>query len=261
MNRNDVMCKRRIAEQRFPGCDYCIHNYFYCYYLGDINGRLPLCFPNKAWQDTYDMIQVQDETKPTKTVGLIRGFHQMMLDIGTYSPFYSYLGDYCIEGGLFDTKKQFHRLISLLLSNLGMIFHVRSPSPWHVISALQKRGIIDDSEAANLKVCLSIANEVRLKTYLANGGQKEMFSPIPRSVPTAEEHVDAPIFRDLDEDIVVRLLSTSYVMFNRCREFGIKYIEQENIAIDIFQRQSSKATLLGYLYFRLQNFPKALEWM
>lgn len=208
------------------------------------------------------MIQVKDEKKPT--VGLIRGFHQMMLDVGTYSPFYSYLGNHCIEGGLFDTKKQFYRLISLLLSNLGMIFDVRSPSPWHVISALQKRGIIDDSEAANLKVCLSIANEIRLKTYQANRGQKEMFSPIPQSEPTTEEQVDAPIFRDLDEDLVVRLLSTSYVMFNHCREFGIQYIEHDNIAIDIFQSpyvSSSKATLLGYLYFRLQNFSKALEWM
>ena len=188
----------------------------------------------------------------------------MLRDIETYSPFYSYLGDYCAEGGLFDAKKQFYRLISLLLSDLGIIFEIRSPSPWHVISALGSRGIIDDSETVNLKLCLSIANEIRLKTYFANRGQKEMFSPLSQSEYISEEPIHAPIFRDFNEDNLVQLLSTSHILFKRCSEFGRKYIEQGEIDVGIIQNpsvSSSKATLLGYLYFRLQNFHKALEWM
>ena len=188
----------------------------------------------------------------------------MMCDLETYSPFYSYLGDYCIEGSLFDAKKQFYRLISLLLSNLGIIFDIRAPSPWHIISELHDREIIDDSVRANIKVCLSIANEIRLKTYFANRGQKEMFSPLHQYQYIAEEPVHIPIFRDFNEDSLVRLLSTSNVLFKYCIEFGKKYIEKEEIDVSIFQNPlvlSSKATLMGYLFFRLQNFPKALEWM
>ena len=188
----------------------------------------------------------------------------MMCVLETYNPFYSYFGEYCFEGSLFDAKKQCYRLISLLLSILGIIFDIRSPSSWHIISELHARGIIDDSFTANIKASLSIANEIRLKTYFANGGQKEMFSPLHQYQYIAEEPDHIPIFRDFNENSLVRLLSTSNILFKYCIDFGNKYIEQDEIDVSIFKNpltSSSKATLMGYLYFRLQNFPKALEWM
>jgi hypothetical protein len=202
--------------------------------------------------------------KSTTTVGFTRGIQVMMLDVETYHPMNSYLGEYCYIGALFDAKKQFYRLISLLLSDLGLIFNTRSPSPWQVISELQTRGIIRDSECVDIKVCLSIANEIRLKTYFANNGQKELFSPVSQNTNTVEQSADVPIFRDFNEDILVHLLSISNDICSRCREFCSKYIEQDNIDVSLFQNPSlgySKAMRLGYLYFRLQNLHKALEWM
>ena len=197
--------------------------------------------------------------KLTSSVGFTRGIGQLMEDTITYDPFNSYLA--LPLGALFDTKKHFYRLISLLLTDLGLMFDIRSPSPWKAISELRNRDIISEFDSANLKVCLSIANEIRLKAYFANCGQKELFSPLLQSPNTTEQSTDDPIFREFDEDTLVRLLSTSYDMHRRCHAFCLKYLQQDEVDASILQNpfSHSKVWLLSSLYFRLEKFSKALE--
>ena len=112
--------------------------YFCCHHLADIMSRAVLLYGDQALLDKYNngvakKLNTKSSVKKgksTETVGFTRGIAQMMLDVETYEPFNSYLGEHCVVGGLFDAKKQFYRLISLLLSNLGLIFDIRSPSPW-----------------------------------------------------------------------------------------------------------------------------------
>ncbi len=241
-----------------------------CYHLADIMSRASLLYGEQALLDEYNQHVTEklnvtlSETgrKSNTTSGFARGMQQMMEDVDTYNPYYSYLGIHGTIGGLFDTKKQFYRLISLLLADLGLIFDIRSSSPWHVIAELQNRGIIGESDSASLKVALSIANEIRLKTYFANGGQKELFSPLLQSTNAAQQFTEVPIFRDFDEDILVRLLTTSNDMFQRCRLFCSTYNEQDEVDASVLRIPTvwpSKAKVSAQLYSRLQNFPKALE--
>ena len=201
--------------------------------------------------------------KPTETVGFVRGIYQMTVDVATYHPDFTYIGQHCTVSALFDAKKQFYRLISLLLSDLGLVFDIKCPSPWQVISELKTRGIVSESDSANIKVCLSIANEIRLKTYLANDGQKELLSPVPQYANTTQQSTNPPIFRYFHEDILVRLLSKSYDIHRRCHLFLLKYIYEEKFDITILRNPFivSEAVVKGTLYFRLQYLPKALEWM
>ena len=230
--------------------------------------RVTLLYGEQALLDEYNhrvaekLNEKSPETmrKSTSSVGFIRGIRQMMDDIVTYDPLNSYLES--PDGGLFDTKKHFYRLISLLLTDLGLVFDIRSPSPCQIISELQNRDIIDESDSANLKVCLSIANEVRLETYFANSGQKERFCPLPQSPDTPEQSTDDPIFRNLDEDTLVRLLNTSYDMHRRCQEFCSKCFQQDEVDTSILRNPSvsfPKALVTERLYSRLQNFDKASE--
>ena len=225
---------------------------------------------NQASLDKYNHIAEKYNVKspamtrePNSSVGFIRGMRQMNIDIDTYDPHNSYLGLQNNIGGLFDTKKHFYRLISLLLTDLGLVvFHIRSPiSPWQVISELRNQDIIGESDSANLKVCLSIANEIRLKTYFANGGQKESYSPLLQIPDTNEQSTDDPIFRDFDEDTLVRLLSQSVDLHQRCSKFCFKYIQQGKVDASILRNLffPSKALVMSSLYSRLQNFPKSLE--
>ena len=197
--------------------------------------------------------------KSSLSVGFTRGICQLIEDTATYHPF-DFLGK-IPAGGLFHTKKHFYLLISLLLTDLGLVFDIRSPSPWQVISELQNQDIFSESDSANLKVCLSIANEIRLKAYFANCGQKELFSPLLQGPDTTQQSTDDPIFRDFDEDTLVRLLSTSYDMHRRCHEFCFKYARQRKVDARILRNPffPSKALVMSTLYSRLQNFPKALE--
>ena len=235
--------------------------------LADIMSRAVLLFGDEALLNEYNkrVAEKQNrkssatEGKPSQTIGFIRGMQQMMADIETFGPSAD-----DVVGALFDTKKQFYRLISLLLSNLGIIFDIRTPSPWQIISELERRGIITVSESANIKVCLSIANEVRMKAYFANNGQKELFSPVPEFANYAEQSVEVPVFRDFDEDMLVRLLSTSDEMRKRCREFCFKWVQDDKIDYSVFQNlpgEYSKEVQLGSLYLRLQHLHKALKWM
>ena len=201
-------------------------------------------------------------SESTSDVGIIRGFQLMMNDIQTYHPYHSYLGPYSAVGGLFNTKKQFYRLISLLLADLGLILNIRVSSSWRIILELLNRGVISETESASIKVCLSIANEMRLKTYFANNGQKDLFSPVPKHANITEQSTGPPIFRNFDEDVVVRLLSTTNEIGKRCRDFGLRFFEHGKIDTRTLQNStypSSMAMLKGSLYSRLQNFSKALE--
>ncbi len=203
------------------------------------------------------------EGRSPSTVGMNRGMQQLLHDVTIFDPYDFCLGTHASSGALFHVKKELYRLISLVVADLGLIFGVRSPSTWQVISELQTREIISESEVPNINVCLSIANGIRLKTYFANDGQKELLSPIPQYANTAEQcSNDAPFYPGFDEDVVVRLLSTSFDMQRRCQEFCSRYNQMYEVDISKLQnppRQFSEEIIKGYLYLRLQNFPKALE--
>ena len=227
--------------------------------------RATLLYGEQALLDEYNnhvhqkLNEKSPETKrkSTSSVGFSRGIRQMEEDIETYDPRNSYVD--LVPGGLFDTKKDFHRLISLLLTNLGLVFDIRSPSPWQIISKLQN--IFSEADRTILKVCLSIANEIRLKTYFANDGQKELFFPGLQIPDTTEQSTDDPIFRDFDEDTLVRFMSTNIDLHRRCQKFCLKYLQQDEVDANILRKQflPSKALVRFQLYFRLQKFTKAWE--
>ena len=232
--------------------------------------RTSLLYGKQALLDEYnDRVTEKLSTKSrvvkgttNPTIGFMRGIRQMRDDNDTYAPFGSYLGASLDTGGIFDAKKEFYRLISLLLSDLGLIFDIRSPSPWQVISELVTQKIIDESESARFKMCLSIANEIRLKTYIENNAQKEVFSPVP--FRNTGQSIDDTTFVDFDEDTVVRLLSSSTDISKRCLYFTLKYFRLYEIDTSILRKHafpSSNTFVKGVLYYRLQNFPKALEWL
>ena len=169
---------------------------------------------------------------------------------------------HCTAGAQFHVKKQFYRLISLLLSHLGMIFNIRCPSPWQIISELLDRGIISFSESLDMRECLSFANEIRLRTYFANNGQKELLSPVPQYADRTQQSPGAGGFQNVDQDILVHFLSKNYNIHRQCKEFSMKCISEGKIDSSIFRNAPdsfSNVVPLGIYYFRLQNFHEALK--
>ena len=110
--------------------------------LADIMLRVTLLYGEQDLLNEYNKYVAEklNEKSPgtmrksNLTAGSTRGIQQMKEDIDTYNPHNSYLRS--PSGVLFDTKKDFYRLISLLLTDLGLVYSIRSPSPWQVISEL-----------------------------------------------------------------------------------------------------------------------------
>ncbi|XP_028399863.1 uncharacterized protein LOC114523203 [Dendronephthya gigantea] len=237
------------------------------YHLADIMVRVSLLYGDRALVDEYNK-HVADKlnaisspavARSNSTVGRKRGIQQLSKDIDTFFPLKTFFGPSCA----FNAKKDFYRLISLLLSDLALIFNIRSPTPWQVISELQTRGIIDETDMMNIKVCLSIANEIRLKTYLASSRQKEVLSSVPRYSNTAKHYpTNSHFYQDFDEDDAARLLITSVDIYERCTEFYETY--KKTNEIDLLRNvptltQPTKRCIIGHLYIILENYPKAFE--
>ncbi|MFN7095193.1 MAG: tetratricopeptide repeat protein, partial [Burkholderiales bacterium] len=77
------------------------------------------------------------------------------------------------EGKLYDVKKEIYRLPDRIIDGLAFYYSLNSISSWERLEELCKLGIITKEANNHLKVAMSIATELRLRTYLALDKQGE----------------------------------------------------------------------------------------
>ncbi|XP_019633302.1 PREDICTED: LOW QUALITY PROTEIN: uncharacterized protein LOC109476738 [Branchiostoma belcheri] len=81
-------------------------------------------------------------------------------------------------GELLNVKKEIYRFPSVAIDVLSICCGITIPSVWEMIEELHKTQRISHKDAHHLTVLISISAELRLRTYLANGGQKDRLSPL-----------------------------------------------------------------------------------
>ncbi|KAI8500004.1 hypothetical protein Bbelb_223210 [Branchiostoma belcheri] len=78
---------------------------------------------------------------------------------------------------------------------LSICCGITIPSVWGMIEELHKTQRISHEDAHHLTVLISISAELRLRTYIANGGQKDRMSPLTEMKVQLDKH-------DVDDTVV-----------------------------------------------------------
>ncbi|CAH1244669.1 C1QTNF5 [Branchiostoma lanceolatum] len=101
-------------------------------------------------------------------------------------------------GQLLDVKKEIYRFPSLAVDVLSACCSITIPSVWGMIEEFHKTQRISREDAHHLTVLISISAELRLRTYIANGGQIDRLSPLTEMKIQLDKH--DPIYSQPSND-------------------------------------------------------------
>ncbi|XP_078589245.1 uncharacterized protein LOC144869664 [Branchiostoma floridae x Branchiostoma japonicum] len=81
-------------------------------------------------------------------------------------------------GQLLNVKKDIYRFPGIAIEVLALCCQITLASAWDIIDELKEMEKIKEENATHLTVLTSISAELRLRTYLNNGGQQDSMSPL-----------------------------------------------------------------------------------
>ncbi|KAI8499999.1 hypothetical protein Bbelb_223160 [Branchiostoma belcheri] len=136
---------------------------------------------------------------------------------------------------LVNVKKEIYRFPSVAVDVLSICCGITISSVWGMIEELHKTQWISDEDAHHLTVLISISAELRLRTYIANGGQKDRLSPLMEMKVQLDKHdvddtIVESVFHIPDSKMLFRYYYTA-IPLKRCI---IDTVHKENQTTTIF---------------------------
>ncbi|XP_035694151.1 uncharacterized protein LOC118428252 [Branchiostoma floridae] len=143
------------------------------YHLSDILRRVAFLAGEKALVNKY-----RKNLNKVVTSDLLSHFQSRLSAMGILSENREMMTTYEPTGQLLNVKKDIYRFPGVAIEILVLCCQINLASTWAVIDRLRETGQIQRENATHLTVLTSISAELRLRTYMANKGQKDSLSPL-----------------------------------------------------------------------------------
>ncbi|XP_065674267.1 uncharacterized protein LOC136091183 isoform X2 [Hydra vulgaris] len=168
------------------------------------------------------------------------------------------------EGRLFEVKKDIYRLPDRLVYNLGLYYGINNGSCWDTVDTLKSKGIITLKAAVNLKIAITFATILRLKTYSYHKAQQEDMSIFVRPAETESENTELAkqIFHLPEKDLKVNgklfeYFYTALPLHEKLEKFCDKHKIFNYLTKSFFQDSEFYAddfATKGFIHYRLAQY-------
>lgn len=162
----------------------------------------------------------------------LKGYSSLTPDLDKYN---IKIDLYPYSGKFFDVKQEIYRIPDRLIDNLALLINQTFESPWKKIKLILNSNWFNNltdiqrkNASKNLKILLSIAKDIRLRTYAANGGQKEFaYNNIHRNI--SSDSIESDKF--LDINFILRFYFTAIPAFKITKNIFKNYLDSPNHSI------------------------------
>ncbi|XP_078589246.1 uncharacterized protein LOC144869666 isoform X1 [Branchiostoma floridae x Branchiostoma japonicum] len=143
------------------------------YHLSDILRRVVFLTGEEALVMTY-----MGKLNKVVTDDVLSHFMSRMSVIQILLDNIEQFSSYEPTGQLLNVKKDIYRFPGIVIEVLALCCQITLASAWNIIDKLKEMEKIHEENATHLTVLTSISAELRLRTYLNNGGQEDSISPL-----------------------------------------------------------------------------------
>ncbi|XP_078575580.1 uncharacterized protein LOC144861513 [Branchiostoma floridae x Branchiostoma japonicum] len=162
-----------------------------------------------------------------------------------------------------DVKKDIYRFPAVAVDCLALSSGIIPTTVWKTIEEMENQQVISPNNAHHLTVLTSISAELRLRTYIANGGQKENLSALPslETVLLGQESSlqnNDEVFHLSNEKLLqlFRYYQTAFPLSKILSEWPDKETNITSLS-DIYIKNSSK--VFGGMYYELCKYRQAIS--
>eukprot|EP00058_Branchiostoma_floridae_P018610 XP_002604099.1 hypothetical protein BRAFLDRAFT_71612 [Branchiostoma floridae] len=172
---------------------------------------------------------------------------------------------------LIDVKRELYRFAAVAVDFLALSSGIIPTTVWQTIEDMERKQAISPNNAHHLTVLTSISAELRLRTYIANGGQKETLS----AMASMETMLQGP--QTTNEEVQTRALKPVFHLSNNRQLFRHFYTASplKRLLFDLkrllfekkpifnpisFDLYDSSPTVRGKMYLQLCKYNLAIGY-